>query len=696
LSNLVSVDSNNVRQPASDRDPRQDHCIDEKLMANEAPDQSTENRRQQDPTNRTLEEQPIDPPWILRAGLVLAACALTWFFWEGAQPSAISALGQLGGGPNIPWLNPGATVGNRLTQEERFLFEGDTSRKEQHEQQRAIWEAQPTNRVYLGNYITWLATGPGQNTNELDYCREELATAREVDPDNARLDYLEAAWLFRAAAEVASEQVGVDEEGNKLTEYSLVIHDRAALDEAMAVLLQARAKPELRRYSADMLTEQFDVLGAPRRMVDLLQRITVAASVLLPDLTEYRMLSRASRLYAGLLIEEGNPDQGQPFLDMWHPLTVHLAKDSFTLIDVLVVGALAADAEKSVPPIYRTIGREQEADRMTALASSLARPVLEWRQQREAANEGDDPQYREGERLLRERGGILVMMLLPALGIWPDADDYTADRMLEYTAATLTLLTALCLGLLVAMAFCVAVSLRWRIGPPSPAARPLLIIPDLRTLTKILALGMLLPLGVFLLITRLLPMSGHAFSVTMGAHKLIAEGTLLLATLIVLPIAMTAAHIRRRCQTLGVATQTWHARSLLWPLGLGAASLVLIWLCPATSHAGVQVFAGMAAAVIGISLGIGVILCLAQGLAGRQASGQFYGTSFRTLIPVLALVIIVLGLTARPFLVSAQARYLAGDTLLVDKDRPGFTRLENDLVERLRGEILTEVDLQQP
>jgi len=664
-------------------------------MANDAQTEPTENRHQQDPMNRTLERHPADPPWVLRIGLVVAACALTWFFWDGAQPSAISAMDQIGGGSNISWLFAGSTGVNRLTEEERFLFEGDTSREEQHEKQRAIWEAQPTNRVYLGNYLTWLAAGPGQLTNRLDYCREELAAAREMDPDNARLDYLEAAWVFRTAAKIASEQVGVDEEGNQLTKYSLEVRDRAALDAAMAVLLRGGAKPHLKRYSADMLSEQLDVLGPPRRLIEFLRRITVAASVLLPDLSEYRTLSRASRLYAELLIAENKPDQAQPFLEAWHPLTVHLAEDSFTLIDILVVGALAADAEKSVPPLYRTIDLDEDADRVAALASSLARPVLNWRQQRETAQEDDDPQHREGEKLLRERGGVLVMMLLPALGVWPDAADYTANRMLEYTAATLMLLAVLCLAFLVDMVFCLAVTLRWRVRCPDPAARPLLLIPDLRTLARILVLGVLVPLGVFLLITRFLPMSGHAFSVKVGAHKLIAESTLLLVTLILLPIAMTAAHVRQRCQALGVTTHPWYARYVRWPLGLGVVSLVLIWLCPATSDEAVQVFAGIAAAVVGLSLGIGALLCLAQGIAGQPSFGQFYGTCFRTLIPMLALVIIVLGLTAKPLLVSAQARYLAGDTLLVDPDRPGFTRVENDLVEHLRGETLREINRQQ-
>ena len=84
----------------------------------------------------------------------------------------------------------------------------------------------------------------------------------------------------------------------------------------------------------------------------------------------------------------------------------------------------------------------------------------------------------------------------------------------------------------------------------------------------------------------------------------------------------------------------------------------------------------------------GILLTVAQGIGGKAAYGRFLGAAFRTVIPVLALMIVVLGLVTRPYLVCAQAGYLACDTLLFVNERPGFTRLESDLTDRLRGEIL--------
>ena len=626
--------------------------------------------------------------WILPAVLVAVACAVTWF-WVAEVQLLPGALAGLDSGLDGPWSGgyPARTL--RLTADQRFLLEGDTSRDEPHAQKRAIWEAHPTNLVYLGNYLSALAAGPGQDTNRLAYCREEIAAARKVDPENARLDYLEAAWMLQAAAEVVQSSPGEDEDGDKLPDYTLEIRDRAALDEAMNLLIEGAKKPHLRRYSAEMLQLQFQVLGPPRRLIELVQRVAVAAGVLLPDLAGHRNLSRASRSYAKLLIAEGRPEEAIPFLEAWHPLTGHLARDSFTLIDVLVVGALAKDAGQTVPPIYRAMGREDEADLAATRAAALAKPVADWRQDREKADGSD------GETIARKRGGVLVRLLLPALGTWPDESEYAPSRTVEYAAATEGLLAVLCLALLAVMLLCLAMTLRWRLTGGDAASQPALLMPEMRVLGRILLLGVLVPLAAFLLITRWLPMSGHAWSLAAGEHKLLAEGCLLLSALVVIPVGMTATFVRRRCEALGVPATDWYARYLSWPFGLGVVTLALIWLCPATEHEGVKIVARIAAGVIGISFVVGALLTLAQGFGGQRTYGKFYGTSFLTLIPVLALVIIALGFLARPYLGMAQADSLAKDTLVYESDRPGFTRLESDLVDQLKAEIMTEVDRQR-
>ena len=447
-----------------------------------------------------------------------------------------------------------------------------------------------------------------------------------------------------------------------------------------------------------MLRERSDILGQPRRLVDLVQRTAIAAAVLLPDLAQFRTLSRGSRLYAELLISEGNTEEATPFLNAWRTMTVQLAEDSFTLIDVLVVGALAKDAKTSIPPIYRQIGKDAEAVRTIVNAETLSGPVSEWRNRRtQAREEGPKPQEQQrNEQILQERAGVLVAMMLPALGQWPNAQEYEAERMLEYTVVTEFLLSVLAAVFLVAMGVCLMVSLRWRFFRSNDAPPPPILFPDIRSSAKIIGVGVILPVAIFLFVTRYVPLSGQHYSVQTGLHKLIAEFGLLLLALSILPIVMTCRYVKQQCKALDYATADWRARFLVWPLGLGALLLLGVWCLPPMQGEAAKFFAGTVAGLIGLCLGAGVLLGFVQGLVGEQQYGRFFGASFRTLIPILALTVIVLGISTTPFLQHAEARYLARDTLISDADRPGFSRIENDLVERLRGEIMDRAENLDP
>ncbi len=78
-------------------------------------------------------------------------------------------------------------------------------------------------------------------------------------------------------------------------------------------------------------------------------------------------------------------------------------------------------------------------------------------------------------------------------------------------------------------------------------------------------------------------------------------------------------------------------------------------------------------------------------MAGKKEYGLYYGTLFRSFIPVLAVVMVVLSLATGPLLVRAEKTYLAGEFLMTDT-RGGFTRAETDLTFRLRDDMLARFD----
>ncbi len=633
---------------------------------------------------------PTKSPWLVLAGLVVAAIVVVLWNVDRSHCYAMATFDNLGGDFGLQLAAPGSPWPRRLTESQRLLLEGDTTRATRHEQQRAIWEAHPTNRVYLGNYITALQAADAESI-PLDQFRKELAAARELDPENARYDYLEAARLLKTAAVIHSDKAAQDGEGKEKTHYRLEVLHRDQLDEAMVILRRGLGKPYWRRYSADMLKEQLAVLGPPQRLVQLLQRTAIAAGTLLPDLAPSKSLARSSRLYAELLIAESRSAEAVPFLDAWKPLAQHLTEDSFTLIDVLVGAAVVNEAAQTIPPIYRALGRVADAERTEAEAAAIAKPVNDWRAQRDLVRKGTPPATTEQQntRLLEERAGILASMLLPALGTWPEAQAYEPGRMTEYVVFTEVVVAAILVGLLLTLLVSQLLAWRWRMFRPANEPPPPRLMPDAGTLVRILILGVILPLVVFFVVTRCLPWSGQAYSVRVGAPKLLAEFGLLVMALVTLPILMTIAQVQRRCSALNMNVARWHARHVSWACSLvGALVLLVAWCWPAAPGESIRNLAFVGLGFLAVALVVAVLLGIAQGMGGQRQHGAFYGSVFRTLVPVLALTIIVLGVITRPVLLRAETSYIQRDTLLQDRDRVGFTRLENDLVQELRTAML--------
>jgi hypothetical protein len=633
--------------------------------------------------------RPREMHWLVVAGLMIAAAAATTWNWDLSHRYVIGTLDNLGGELEMPFgMQSGSRSPRRLTEAQRFLLAGDTSRDTRPEQQRAIWEAHPENRVYLGNYITALAAASGSLPPGL--FREELSAARKIEPDNARFDYLEAAQLLDEAAEIRSEKTGENEDGKARTEFSLEVRSREQLDEAMAILQRGLGKPYWRRYSADMLAEQLSVLGPPRRLVDLVQRTAIAASTLLPDLAKIKTLARANWLYAELLIAEGKIEEADRYLKGWNPLAKQVTEDSFTLIDVLVATAVVNDAAERIPPLFHKIDRPADAESTSTAAAAIAKPVNDWREQRRLAREAA-PSNRQprNEAVLQERAGVLASLLLPALGQWPEAQDYRAGRMLEYTVFTEFVIAVVLLSLFLAMLIGGLLAWRWRLFRRPGEPPPPILIPNAAETIRIMLIGVVLPLALFFVVTRCVPWSGHSYSMRVAGHKLMAEFGLLAMALVALPILMILGHVKRRCEARGMDVARWQARYLSGAFAcLGALLLIIAWAFPAGPGDTARIVAIAGLGFLAGALVVSILLGVAQGLAGQRRHAQYYGAVFRTLVPMLALTMIVLSIMARPALVRAEAHWIERDTLMQDRERVGFTRLENDLVQELRGAMM--------
>lgn len=169
------------------------------------------------------------------------------------------------------WIERWPGSPRRLTAEQRLILNGDTARTDTVQRDRAIWEAWPTNVVYLNNYLTHLFSrydSLGKEPVErLAALNRELDGALVLDPWNARYHYMRAAKGLELGAEIETVETGKNEKGESRSDYRLKIRDRAALDWAMSELLAGARKPLLRRYAADMLRARLAIMGPPRSML---------------------------------------------------------------------------------------------------------------------------------------------------------------------------------------------------------------------------------------------------------------------------------------------------------------------------------------------------------------------------------------------------------------------------------------------
>jgi hypothetical protein len=581
-----------------------------------------------------------------------------------------------------------------LTEQKRLILHGDPKRKGAAQQQRAIWEASPTNLVYLGNYITvltadydTLADAPDKRwtvyTNEL-----ELAEATE--PDNARFHYLRASKLLAESATMKPRE----EKGTSQYDLVLAITNEARLEQAMEEFRAGLGKPYFRRYGSEMMAERLSILGPPQDMVQQIKQIGMVAGQLLPDLSGIRNLARSSALYAERLINEGRQNEALSFLNAPERLSAELYQDSYTLIDLLVACAVAGIGTNMVPPLYEKLGDPAMAAQARERSAMIAGPMHNWRVKRKA---NENPAAQE---VMRTKGGILVGLLLPALNEYPSEADYRPGRLIEYTIADRTAMGVLTFVFLVAMFGALVVTLRWRFARGGASA-PILLLPAGREMLRILGLGVLLPLLAFYPCSLWPPISGRNYGLSYVWPKAVLQLTAVGGAITLLTTLLSARAVRRRCRRLDVdVPQDRLGRVYFCLLTAMVAMAGVVSFLPAawlTAGSGLSVLlaVGVAGTVLAC-IGIGAFAAFGVGLACSRQHGLYYGTVARSLIPCLALAVIVLSLLPGFCLRQQERSLFRQDTLIGMDPNGGFTKIEARLVQRLKQEALQAIDSLEP
>ncbi|MEI7817748.1 MAG: hypothetical protein WCI45_11230, partial [Desulfuromonadales bacterium] len=593
-------------------------------------------------------------------------------------------MGSLDGAGSVYSIN--IFERHNLTSEQRLVLYGDPTRRTTCEKQKAIWEKWPKDKVYLHNYVTFLMTGEAMNSELYTEWAAEIAKLQTLDPNNARFDYILAGRLLDQAVEIKT-RTGYDSDDKPKTVYDTTIKDRAKLDEAMAFLKAGLAKPEFRRYAREMAAERLVILGEPTSLLQELGEVAMLAGILLPDLSHLRNLERTSLFYGELLAKEGKRNEADIFLNAHRRLVPQINGDAFTLIDVLVVGAIAWSAAERLPEIYEKLGDSVAAVKAKEETVALATPVKQWKEKINST--AKTPAGQAFEKNLRRHGGILTGMLMPALGEYPTSEELAPSRQLEYVVAEGLGLGVLSLGLMAMMMTLaiMAIYYRWTRGG---GVGSLLLLPSGSEILRILGGGVIFPMLIYYVITRWLPWTGRDFSLIYCSPQFIAQYLAVICAILMGTIMLADNCVRRRCRELllPVAPPTRELYIIGWitvGIFLMLAILPQSWLDPDRNY--VKIILLFLAGGLPLLVLTGIVHYVFLELRYGRKCAAYYGSLARTMIPVTAMVLIIVNVSSRPYLLMVERQLLAKDTIMRVDSKGGFTAIESRVTQRLKCEI---------
>jgi len=399
--------------------------------------------------------------------------------------------------PSDRLMNSMLKRNRKLTSDELLVVLGGTSiagnEKLSSEivRQKAIWERFPENKIYLANYIQHLI-----RDSRRDYVVSEITKARNIEPGNAAYDYILCGVLLKEALEASPTSSKTDP-----PERFYILRDRQKLDQAMAELKNGMEKPYYHLYIQNLFRERMQILNLPRDYAGQLQRILFSSQILLPALSLQRDIFRAIPFYAHLLQAEGKQSEAEFYLEAWKHIVSQFNDDSFTLLGQLVVGAcLNAQYDSAV---YRNDAKRAQELKIAA------EPLNTWRAK----------SAKKGTVLLRKHSGVMSGIFLPALMDDASAAEKLApERNLTYTlmdTAALAVQAVMILFFLLVNA--VILFLLYLKGQ-----RPYLILLPWKIVLKILLLGLILPLGLYLLYSRIDLLGGHNYALSCNMIRFMA------------------------------------------------------------------------------------------------------------------------------------------------------------------------------
>jgi len=511
---------------------------------------------------------------------------------------------------------------------------------------RQFWEA---HRDDLDGYKYYAYYALYASGDEAQYARD-MREGERIEPDNALYNVLLAEYYLNRGVQARSD--------SKKKPFDDIL-DRRLFNFGIVELHKAVKKPYLRTYHLDIVRLRLNALPRPLLTEDYLNRISMTSAELFPYYARYRNLARKISAGARSLNEEGQTHDAEAVMDAGESYAILLARDEDTvLIGALVSTAVASIVTKDGAEFYGQIGAQTKARQAQALYSKLRNFSGNWK-----ASRHNNPAF---TKMLKRHGSNLSSVIFPVFGgVVPITEgELTPGRMQEHALIEGFGLEFLQLLLALLLVGTVMQGIIWHYRLRGAVSAPLLLMPPAREILRILWWGVALPILIYAVYSRLPIIGGRQYGWGYLGWRFGAELLVLGFLVLWLPARMINRYVRRRCDDLEIPLPPAHEEAavsrMVRGMLIGAIVLaVIVMALPSDRTPLVLKF-------IGILLALALIVTGARyAAAKRREFGLYYGTLARSMAPLYAFAIILLTLTAQPWLLYREATWLHRDTVLL-------------------------------
>ncbi len=432
---------------------------------------------------------------------ILALAA--WFAIDTRSLAPLYALSEFSGGGIIQLLYVPSFLRNPPSGKAPVDPLNDMAVRPLEPESRAFYEKRKQEPLVRASYLLGVfeqETGWDQSrlaAEQREQLRRDLAEAKRMEPDNALYDYMDGWLLLRQALTVQSRPKYQSE---------ITLLDREKLDRAMACFKMGLTKAHFITYTEPLLLQSLQLRGTPKDFGDLMNVIAVSAAARLPYLHAMRNQIQATIWYGKQLLAEGKYEEAAFFLNSYKKLARQMNDNAFSLIDELVidaVGNIGAQAlvEAALP------ADKAEAERQLEQIKT-ARQDFEKRRKQNDSNTS---------QLVTTHGGILTGMLVPAIGGELTKEELMPELKLSYNLMDLT---ALGIGIPV-LALFILLHLFFLLLLQRKGAR--IIVLSRGDYLWFFAVGILLPLAIYWLVSRIDFIGGRDYSPQVAPWRWIAQ-----------------------------------------------------------------------------------------------------------------------------------------------------------------------------